>query len=157
MKLRTITLFPTKLLPSIFLALFSMHQSANGQSALTCHFAASSAPLIRAEGYAEQVGDITLTCAGGLPPALGSALPRVNLTLTFDEPVTSRLLPINGVSNSAAEPLLLVDEPGSGLPAPIPNFGPGGLESLCKSCHRLFGIRFPDKWRKLRSDGCTSG
>src|SRR5204862_3415315 len=57
--------------------------------------------------------------------------PQVNISLFFNTAVTSRMLPLTGVTNSTAEALLLIDEPGSGLPAPVPNFGPPAALNLC--------------------------
>ena len=63
----------------------------------------------------EQTGDITLTCTGGVRPAVGSAIPQVNITVFYNTQVTSRLLPTSATS-PISEALLLIDEPGSGLP-----------------------------------------
>jgi hypothetical protein len=106
-------------------------QSAKAQTRLICYTGVSSIPSIRGEGYNEQVADVTLTCTGGIAPTLGSVIPQFNLTLFFDTSLTSRMLPLAGVSNSVSEPLLLIDEPGSGLPAPVANFGPAAGLSLC--------------------------
>ena len=63
----------------------------------------------------KRTGDITLSCTGGTPPASGSSLPLVNITIIYSTNVTSRLIPTPG-SNATSEALLLIDEPGSGLP-----------------------------------------
>jgi len=46
--------------------------------------------------------------------------------------VTSRLLPTSA-SSAISEALLLIDEPGSGLPAPVPGFGPAAPQTLCST------------------------
>jgi uncharacterized protein (TIGR03437 family) len=86
---------------------------------------------MRGEGYTEQTGDITLTCTGGVAPALGSVIPQITITVFYNTTVTSRLLPQASVSNAISEALLSIDEPGSGLPAPVPNFGAAAPQNLC--------------------------
>jgi len=73
----------------------------------------SVTPTLRAEGYTEQVGDIVISCAGGVPLAPGAAIPTVNVTIFLSQPVTSRLI-ANSVTSNASEALLIIDEPGSG-------------------------------------------
>ena len=77
---------------------------------LNCVANAPNIPTVRAEGLTERVGDITLTCTGGTPTKVGSLVPAVNLTVTLNSAITSRLYP-----NAWSEVLLLIDEPGSGL------------------------------------------
>ncbi|MGA2271887.1 MAG: hypothetical protein ABSH44_25780 [Bryobacteraceae bacterium] len=103
------------------------------------------APPLRAEGLTELVGDIVLTCTGGAPPgiagvpAVGSTtpLPTANFTVSFSTYVTSRLLNYTQTLQTAAntsEALLLIDEPGSGLPVAPPGaagFGPEAAQTLC--------------------------
>jgi hypothetical protein len=96
---------------------------------------------MRGEGFTEQTGDIVISCTGGAvitsPITVGGVqtaapIPLVNIQVNYNAPVTSRLLPVSatttaqGVSN-ASEALLMVDEPGSGLPG----FGPGLPQVLC--------------------------
>jgi hypothetical protein len=58
---------------------------------ITCSTTAQ--PLtVRAEGLAEQTGDIVISCTGGQAPAIGSALPQVNISVTLSTNITSRLL-----------------------------------------------------------------
>jgi uncharacterized repeat protein (TIGR01451 family) len=75
---------------------------------LQCTAATAVPRTIRAEGEAELVNDLLLTCTGGTPTAAGLSVPQVSLTLTFNTTVTSHL-PAAGFS----EALLLVDEPHS--------------------------------------------
>src|SRR5690348_9373996 len=98
---------------------------------LLCNTSVSTVPTLRGEGYAEQVGDITLSCTGGTAPALGASIPQVNISIFYNTSVTSRLLPQPAVSNSLSEALLIIDEPGSGLLASVPNFGPAAPQNLC--------------------------
>jgi len=117
------------------LAVFAGLASAQGvgNQPLTCATNTTSTPVIRAEGYTELVGDITLVCSGGAIPVAGAAIPQVNITVFLNTAVTSRLLPITGGAN-VSEALLLIDEPGSGLtPATGPGtpFGPGAPQTVC--------------------------
>src|SRR6185369_5038360 len=85
----------------------------------------------RSEGMTELIGDIVLTCTGGSASAVGSAIPTANITVSLGTQVTSRLLGAFSTTNSS-EALLLIDEPGaSGLPAPVPGFGPAAPQILC--------------------------
>ena len=67
---------------------------------------------MRAEGLTEKTGDIVLICGGGTPTAAGDPLPQGNITVFLNTAVTSRLMDATG----ASEAILMVDEPGSGLP-----------------------------------------
>src|SRR5436190_18451051 len=78
---------------------------------LQCATNVSVTPTLRAEGYSEGTGDITLTCAGGTATAAGAFVPTVGIQVFLNAAVTSRLYP-----NGWSEALLIIDEPGSGLP-----------------------------------------
>jgi hypothetical protein len=99
---------------------------------LTCSTNVTVTPALRGEGYTEQTGDITITCTGGAVMTPGQQIPLVNIAVFYNTTVTSRLLPTtsgaNGqTSNATSEALLLVDEPGSGLPG----YGPSLNQTLC--------------------------
>jgi hypothetical protein len=118
------------------LALFAglaVAQTSGGNTQLVCSTNVTVTPNLRGEGYTEQTGDITLNCTGGVTPATGSVIPAVNITVFYNTAVTSRLLPVTSLSNSISEALLLIDEPGSGLPAPVPGFGPQAPQVLCSN------------------------
>ena len=102
-----------------------------GGSQLLCANIVGATPMLRGEGYSELTGDITITCTGGLAPALGAVIPAVNIQVFYNSAVTSRLLPVAGVSSSISEALLIIDEPGSGLPAAVPGFGSAAGQNLC--------------------------
>jgi len=105
-------------------------QGTGGQTQLTCSTNVTATPQLRAEGYTEATGDITITCTGGPTPVLGAAIPLVNITVFLNTQVTSRLL---GSSNQS-EALLLIDEPGSlTLPSAVGSlpFGPNAPQSVC--------------------------
>src|ERR1051326_4864630 len=66
-------------------------------------------PIVRGEGYTEQVGDLLLNCTGGIPTPAGQTVPPVNFTILLNTNITSRLLAVN-LWNEA---LLIMDEPHS--------------------------------------------
>jgi len=110
---------------------FAVAQTGGTNQPLQCATNVTVTPQLRGEGYTEQTGDITLVCTGGVTPTLGSVIPAVNITVFYNTAVTSRLLPQTSVSNNISEALLLIDEPGSGLTAPVPGFGPAAPQNLC--------------------------
>jgi hypothetical protein len=81
---------------------------ANAQDPVACVALNQSTPTVRAEGLAEQVSDLLVLCTGGTPVATGAAIPAYDMQLTFNAPVTSRIIGSDGQSSEA---LLLVDEP----------------------------------------------
>jgi len=101
-----------------------------GQTQLTCSTNVSVTPSLRAEGYTEETGDITLSCTGGSNIAVGTIIPTVNITIFLNTAVTSRLF---STGPNVSEALLLIDEPGSGLTAPVPGFGPAAAQVVCGS------------------------
>jgi len=129
------------------LALFAGLASAQvtnsnaGAGPFTCTASVSVPPVLRAEGLTETVGDIVLACSGGavVAPGTSLALNTANITVSFGTNVTSRLLsPTLGVTSSTMagntnEALLLIDEPNSSEPGPVPGFGPNAGQVLCGS------------------------
>src|ERR1039458_6188743 len=80
-----------------------------------CSARDASFPQLRQEGFTELLGDILISCTGGPTYQAEAPIPTTNITVyvTPALPVTSRLFnPTGGLS----EALLLIDEPGSGLP-----------------------------------------
>jgi len=53
-------------------------------------------PIVRAEGYTELVGDLTLNCNGGVPTPAGITVPPVNVTILLSTNITSKLLTGSG-------------------------------------------------------------
>jgi hypothetical protein len=113
------------------LALFAGFASAQIQNSnasagpFQCSASVAVPPVLRAEGLTEMVGDIVLTCQGGTVVAPGTNnlnTNTANVTVSFGTNVTSRLLtfsPLNPLTSAnTSEALLLIDEPGSGLPTP---------------------------------------
>ena len=102
----------------------AMASVANAQlinPALQCTANAGVPPIVRAEGVAEQVGDLVLNCTGGTPTAANTQVPQVNVQIFLNVNVTSRLL-----ADPWSEALLLMDEPG----APRPS-GPTPPQLVC--------------------------
>jgi hypothetical protein len=89
-------------------------------SELTCN--AQEIPFpVRAEGIAEQMGDLILNCTGGTPTPQGEAIPEYWITLTLSTNVSGRLLP---EATGLSEALLTIDEPFPANPVPssaVPN------------------------------------
>ncbi len=89
--------------------------SANAQvlatnQALQCVANAGVPPLVRAEGLAELVGDVTLNCQGGIPSQAGAIIPATNIRVFLNTNITSRILSTSG---NFSEALLMIDEPHS--------------------------------------------
>jgi len=113
----------TALAVVVLLMGFASTASAQVQP-FTCNASAAVPPLLRAEGLTELTGDIVLTCSGGTQVAAGTATPLANFTIFLGNTnVTSRLLPVTGVSN-ASEAVLLIDEPGTPGAAAFTNPAP---------------------------------
>jgi hypothetical protein len=76
---------------------------------------------VRAEGYAELLGDIVISCTGGtITTPISGAVPLANITVALNNTIVTS----KGLSNGYSEALLLIDEPGAGA-----SVGPGGLNS----------------------------
>ncbi len=110
--------FRKSLLALTGLALFTGLASAQSTGpVLQCVAVASGTPLLRAESITDLIGDITLSCTGGTPTAIGSVVPTANITVALQTNLTSRIL-----SNGGSEALLLMNEAGttaSGLPQTV--------------------------------------
>jgi len=90
---------------------------------LECITNAGVPPTVRAEGWTELVGDITLNCTGGVPTPAGQVVQPINVTVTLNTYLTSRIL-----SGNFVEALLIIDEPHSQVQPsrPILNCGNTG-------------------------------
>ncbi len=125
---------------------------------LSCTTNVTVTPQLRGEGYTEQTGDITLSCTGGTSITPGNSIPLVNITVFYNTTVTSRLLPstVGLGTGNASEALLLIDEPGSGLPG----YGPSLPQTLCTSpltgCPATVGATYGSAtWGSAVSSGTT--
>jgi hypothetical protein len=99
------------------LALFlGLTTTASAQNAFTCVAGVANPAYLRSEGLTELVGDLVITCRGGVPTAPGAYIPRANISVFMGfTTVTSRLL---DTTTGASEALLMLDDP---LPASGPN------------------------------------
>jgi hypothetical protein len=86
-------------------------------SELTCIAGGGAPNPVRAEGIAEQVGDLILNCTNGTPTPQGDAIPEYTISLTLNTDVTSRLLP---EAAGLSEALLMIDDPFPASPSPPP-------------------------------------
>jgi hypothetical protein len=73
---------------------------------LQCFANGGVATLARAEGLSELIGDLVVNCIGGTPTPAGSPVPTVDIQISLNTSLTSRLL-----ANPWSEALLLIDEP----------------------------------------------
>ena len=85
---------------------------------------------MRAEGITEQAGDIVLTCAGGGVTPLGAQIPAVNITVSLNTNITSRLL---GGTTNLTDALLLINDPAPNTQS----FLPGERFHHCQSVYRI--------------------
>jgi uncharacterized repeat protein (TIGR01451 family) len=96
-----------------FAFLFCAEAAGQASTPLSCAMTNGSViPTMRAEGLAERAGDIVLLCSGGTPAAAGNPLPQVDITVTLNTNLTSRIL--DGATG-ASEAMLIVDEAGASL------------------------------------------
>src|ERR1700761_6475114 len=90
----------------LFLYVGGVARSQNSQSAFLCT-PATVPTLARSGGLTELVGDMVLSCTGGIPTPLDAPVPKSNIQVFLNTNITSRILANGGIS----EALLLVDEP----------------------------------------------
>jgi hypothetical protein len=122
---------------TLFAGLAAAQNYGSAGGAMTCDTVAQVTPTIRAEGVTELVGDIVITCQGGNASASSSIpIPQGNIVISLSAPVTSRLatggVPL-GANGTPSEALLLIDEPNSGIAAPVAGYGPAAPLGLCTS------------------------
>jgi hypothetical protein len=120
---------------TLFVGLAAAQTSGTGGgTAMTCNTVAQVTPTIRNEGIADMVGDVVITCQGGPAIAVGQAIPQGNIVVSLTAPVTSRLqnnANPAGANGTPSESILMIDEPNSGLPGPVPGFGPNEAINIC--------------------------
>ncbi|QOY86537.1 hypothetical protein [Paludibaculum fermentans] len=76
---------------------------------LQCVANSGTTPPVRAEGVAEEVGQVIITCTGGTSTTANQPIPTFNVQIFLSTNVTSRLLGHTQAIDSEA--LLLIDEP----------------------------------------------
>lgn len=83
---------------------------ASAQSTpLQCVANSGTTPPVRAEGVAEEVGQVIITCTGGTSTLANQPIPTFNVQIFLSTNVTSRLL--GHTQSIDSEALLLIDEP----------------------------------------------
>ncbi|MEI9812530.1 MAG: hypothetical protein WDO18_07550 [Acidobacteriota bacterium] len=87
--------------------------ASTASAQVQCSSSAGVPPIIRAEGFTELVGDYVMDCVGGIQTSVGFPVPAVNITVTINAPITSRLLGEPSQVGTFTEALLLIDEPNS--------------------------------------------
>ena len=102
--------------------LFSAVSQCSAQ--ITCSRVDTPIP-VRAEGLAEQVSDVVLSCTGGTPTRSGVPLPMFQIILTSNALLPSHTLgAIAGQKYGWNDALLLIDDPSANQQIPCPP--PGG-------------------------------
>jgi len=104
---------------------------ASAQSSIvSCIVSASNPTVARAEGYAELMGDLTMSCTGGTPTLAGSPVPPVNIQIFLTQNVTSKIT-ASLSSGTFLESLLIFDEPNSTVnpTKPLRNCGANGEDT----------------------------
>jgi len=96
------------------LAGFTVPASAQIPTTPICSSQVATNYLARSEGYTEQVGDLIVTCTGGIPTAAGIPVPQADITVTMSQNVTSRITAATS-SGTFLDALLIIDEPNSAL------------------------------------------
>lgn len=111
------------------LTLLGLAMPAMGQPPLMVCQANANNPLVRGEGYTEAIGDLFITCTGGVPTAPGSVVPAATITVALDSEITSKVTAATA-SNTVLfnEALLLIDEPNTSnqVQHPVLNCGQAG-------------------------------
>jgi len=100
-----------------------------------CQTNAATPQQARQQGITELMGDLVLNCTGGTATDAGALVPSVNITVTLNTEVTSRLIDTSGTpAVNGSEAILLVDEPleaaqtvCTGAAAPCPMYGQGAI------------------------------
>lgn len=119
---------------------------------LSCTANAGVPPIARAEGLAEEVGQVVIVCTGGTPTAVGAPIPTVNVQIFLNTNVTSRLI------TGGTEALLLIDEP----TAAIQTLCPGGTICTVTSANGngtgnyTGGSSRPNVWQAIQATGSTN-
>ena len=76
--------------------------------AAQCTANTATPPIARAEGFTEEMGQVLITCTGGVPTAKGVLIPTINIQIFLSTNITSRVL-----ADPFTEALAIVDEAGA--------------------------------------------
>ncbi len=113
---------------AVFLCCAAVVQAQSGD----CIVTGLNPTQLRSGGIAEKTGDVVIVCDGGTPTPKGQPVPTANFLLTFNAPVTSRLL-----ASGWSEALLLINEPSPSQQRVCGT--PGGTVNLAGSCAIVSG------------------
>ncbi len=118
--------FPKPLNWFIYGILLAVLTIPAGAQAFQCTNVSGPAPIVRAEGTAELMGDIVLDCVAGIPTPPGQQVPQVNIAVELDTNMSSK---VTAVSNQVQflEALLIVDEPASVINPTVPILNCGNI------------------------------
>jgi len=133
-------------LAAVALLLGTVSTVSAATNGFQCSTNAATPEQARQQGITELMGDLVLNCTGGTATDLGAPVPTVNITVTLNTEVTSRLLDdtVNG-----DEALLLVDDPPPNVGeqnvcfaanAPCPMLGEGATPAATGSSYLPNGI-----------------
>jgi len=116
-------------LAAVALLLGTVSTVSGATTGITCQTNAGAPFQVRQQGITELMGDVLLNCTGGTATPLGVAVQALNITVTLNTDVTSRIL---DDTHNGDEALLMVDEPVPGTQsvcfaanAPCPMTGQG--------------------------------
>jgi len=98
-------------LAAVALLLGTVSTVSAATAGFQCQTNAATPQQARQQGITELMGDLVLNCTGGATTPPNVLVPSVNITVTLNTEVTSRLL---DDTNSGDEAILLVDEPAPG-------------------------------------------
>jgi len=126
-------------LAAVALLLGTVSTVSAATNGFQCSTNAATPEQARQQGITELMGDLVLNCTGGTATGLGLPVAAVNITVTLNTEVTSRLLDDNVNGDEA---ILLVDDPLPGTQevcfaavAPCPMLGEGGIPALTGSSY----------------------
>ena len=91
---------------------------------ITCNASSLVPSIVRVDGKTEPVGDVVVTCTGGVPTVVGSPVPQEKFSIFLNTNLTNKVT----AASQFSEALLLVDEPNTAtIPQhPLLNCGQAG-------------------------------
>lgn len=104
------------------LAVFTLLGGSANAQPIVCLTSSPVPPIVRDAGATELVGDVVISCTGGVPTPAGVPIPQVNITIALNTNVTSRLMSGTSAAGGVSEAILSIDEPfpsGSQVPPTV--------------------------------------
>src|SRR6185503_13477880 len=83
----------------VLVACLGLPANAQAQT-FQCSNVSGVPPIVRAEGFAEPIGNLILDCTGGIPTPPNQTVPPVNIAVNLDVNQTSK---VTAVVNNAVE------------------------------------------------------